>query len=136
MSRDENIAALSTIIPIVQRRDWSAMGAVLARNIVDHDPGDGEPPGLEGIKWYWRNFATAFPDFTSELVVLSADDDYVTMVVDHFGTHLGPYQGHAPTGRRISSIRSIHIVKFAKGLGVERWGSTDELEIFRQLGLA
>lgn len=135
MPRDENIAALSTIVPIVQRRAWHQLSEVIAPNVVDHDPAEGQPAGLEGIKWYWRAYTTAFPDFRAELVVLSADDDYATLVVQHFGTHTGEYLGHAPTGRTFS-IRSIHVVKFAGGLVVERWGAGDILGLLRQLGLA
>lgn len=134
MSRDDNIAALSTIVPIAQRRAWGELGEVIAPNVVDHDPLEGQPPGLDGVKWYWRNWEAAFPDFRSELVVLSADEDYVTIVIRHFGTHTGEFQGHAPTGRTFS-IRTIQVVKFAGGLVVERWGAADVLGLLRQLGL-
>jgi predicted ester cyclase len=134
MSRDDNIAALSTIVPIAQRRAWDQLDEVIAPNVVDHDALEGQPPGLAGVKWYWRNWAAAFPDFRAELVVLSADEDHVTMVIQHFGTHTGVFQGHAPTGRTFS-IRTIEVVKFAGGLVVERWGAADMLGLFRQLGL-
>ena len=134
MSRDENIAALSTIVPIVQRRAWDQLDEVIAPNVVDHDPDEGQPPGSAGIKWYWRNYTAAFPDFRAELVALSADDDYATLVVQHFGTHTAEYEGFAPTGRPFS-IRSIHVVKFADGLVVERWGAGDMLGLRQQLGL-
>ena len=135
MSRDDNIAALSTVVPIAQRRDWDRLDELIAPNVVDHDPAEGQPPGLEGVKWYWRAWAAAFPDFRSELVVLSADEDFVTLVIQHFGTHTGEFRGHAPTGRTFS-IRTIQVTKFAGGLVVERWGATDELGLLRQVGLA
>lgn len=134
MSRDDNIAALSTIVPLVQRRDWSRLDEVIHRDVVDHDAVPGQPPGLEGIEWYWRNWTASFPDFRAELVALSADDACVTLVIQHFGTHTGEFQGHAPTGRTFS-IRAIQVAKFADGLVVERWGMNDTLGLARQLGL-
>jgi predicted ester cyclase len=135
MSKADNIAAVSTIMPMIQMRDWHRLDEVLAPNIVDHDPAEGQPPGLDGIKWFWRKYTTAFPDLTFDLVVLSADEDYVTLVIRHFGTHTGEWQGHAATGRRFS-IRGIQFVKFANGRIVERWGSSDMLGLLQQLGLA
>jgi steroid delta-isomerase-like uncharacterized protein len=135
MSRDDNIAALSTMVPIVQRRAWDRFEEVIAPDVVDHDPAEGQPAGLEGIQWYWRNYTTSFPDFRAELVVLSADEDYATLVVQHRGTHLADFLGHPPTGRSFS-VRSIHVVRFAHGRIVERWGATDVHGLLRQLGLA
>jgi len=134
MSRDDNIATLSTIVPIAQRRDWDRLDEAVAADVVDHDPIEGQPPGLEGVKWAWRRFTTGFPDFRFELVVLHADEDYVTAVVRVWGTHTGEYRGHAPTGRTFS-IRLIHIARFAGGLIVERWGAMDVHGLLRQLGL-
>lgn len=50
------------------------------------------------------------------------------------GTHQGEFQGIAPTGRRIE-VRGVQIGRFENGKIVERWGSTDELGIMRQLGV-
>jgi hypothetical protein len=64
---------------MVQIRDFNRFDEVIARNVVDHDPEAGQPPGLDGIKWYWRNFTTSFPDFRAEIDVLTAGEDHVTM---------------------------------------------------------
>ena len=53
--------------------------------------------------------------------------------VDTAGTHEGDFQGVAPTGRRIEA-RGVQIARFADGEIVERWGSSDELGIMRQIG--
>jgi predicted ester cyclase len=134
MSRDDNIAALSVILPIAQRRDWDRLDEAFAPDVVDHDAVEGQPPGLEGLKWYWRNFTAAFPDFRTAPVVLSADEDYVTLVARFSGTHTGEYRGHAPTGRTFS-VHMIQVVRFAGGHIVERWGGLDALGLLQQLGL-
>lgn len=135
MSRDDNIAAISTVVPMAQRRDWDRLDEVIAPDVVDHDPVEGQPPGLEGVKWFWRNWTKAFPDFRARLVALSADDEYVTLVLQLLGTHSGEFQGHAPTGREFS-IHSIQVTKLSGGLVVEHWGALDTLGLLRQLGLA
>jgi predicted ester cyclase len=135
MSKEENIAVQSLAGPIAEARDWDRLGEVFAPDLVDHDPADGQPPGVEGLKWYWRRFTTAFPDFAFVPEVLSADDEYVTLVTRVSGTHTGEFEGHAPTGRKFS-IRSMQTSKFAGGRVVERWGASDTFGLLRQLGLA
>ena len=43
--------------------------------------------------------------------------------------------GHAPTGKRFT-VRNVQVLQIVDGKRVERWGSTDELGILQQLGLA
>ena len=62
-------------------------------------------------------------------------DDNVAFAYTLTGTHDGPFQGHDATGRKIE-VRGMQISRFADGLLVERWGSSDELGIMSQLGLA
>lgn len=135
MSRDDNIATLAQVGPIAQTQNWGRLGEVYAPNVVDHDPAEGQPPGLAGIKRYWRNFTAAFPDLKFDPRAVCADDDYVTLVAEMFGTHKGEWQGHAPTGRTFS-VRMIQTTRFADGLVVERWIVVDLLGLLRQLGLA
>lgn len=134
MSKEDNIATQSLAGPIAEARDWDRLGEVFAEDFVDHDPAKDQAPGLDGIKAYWRGFTESFPDFAFAPEVLSADDDYVTLVARVSGTHTGDFHGHAPTGRKFS-VRTIQTTKFAGGRVVERWGTTDELGLLQQLGL-
>lgn len=43
--------------------------------------------------------------------------------------------GHAATGKKVS-VRGLQISTFKGGKLVERWGSSDQLGILTQLGLA
>lgn len=133
MSKEDNIAAMSILLPIAQRREWDHLGDTFAPNVVDHGRLEGQPPGLAGVKWFWRSFAAGFPDFKTAPVALSADEDFVSLVADFSGTHTGEYLGHAPTGRRFS-IQLVQIVRFADRRIVEVWGGIDSLKILRQLG--
>ena len=134
MPRDENIAAVALAGPIAQMHAWDRLGEVFAPDVVDHDAAEGQPPGLAGMKWFWRNLTAAFPDLRFDPVVLSVDDDYATLVAEMYGTHAGIWQGHAPTGRKFS-IRFIQTTRLADGIAVESWRAIDSLGLLRQLGL-
>jgi predicted ester cyclase len=49
------------------------------------------------------------------------------------GTHQGEFQGISPTGKKVK-ISGIQIGRFEDARIVERWGSSDELSILKQLG--
>lgn len=134
MTRMGNLTTAALAGPIAQTQDWERLGEIYASYVVDHDPIEGQPRGLDGIKWRWRNFTKAFPDLRYEVILLSADEDYVTQVAQLSGTNTGEFKGHAPTGRKFS-IRMIQTAKFANDRVVERWGLIDVHELLRQLGL-
>jgi predicted ester cyclase len=50
------------------------------------------------------------------------------------GTHDGEFQGVAPTGKSFK-VSALQLARFEDGLCVERWGSTDELGMMKQLGI-
>jgi predicted ester cyclase len=122
------------VTQILGPRDWERFGEVFAEGFIDHDPDEGQPAGPEGITWFWENFSGAFPDFVLAPNLISADDEYVTLVSEISGTHTGEYFGHAPTGRKFQ-IRSLQTFKFANGRVVERWGSSDTLRLEQELEL-
>jgi predicted ester cyclase len=76
---------------------------------------------------------TAFPDLYIAVEKLIADEDTVAFAYTVTGTHQGDFQGIAPTGKRIKA-RGVQLSRFENGLMVERWGSSGELGILKQLG--
>jgi predicted ester cyclase len=134
MSREENVAAQLIGGEIAVSHDVSRFDEVMAADVVDHDLAVGQAPGVEGIKDYWRELFESFPDLKLDVDVFLADEEYVTLVYRLSATHLGNYMGHPPTGKRFE-VRSLQVGKFANGLMVERWGSTDVLGILTQLAL-
>jgi len=57
----------------------------------------------------------------------------VAMAYTIHGTHKGTFLGIAPTGKTVTA-RGVQIARFESGRIVERWGSSDELGIVKQLG--
>jgi len=67
------------------------------------------------------------------LETLVADEDSIAIAYTLTGTQNGRLMGIPPTGRRMK-IRGVQISKFKDGRMIERWGSSDELGMLRQLG--
>ena len=134
-ARDRNLEAQQTLGEILGGKSLDRLGEVFADDVVDHDPAPDQPAGLEGIRAFWRDFFTAFPNADITPLVVSADDENVTVVLDIHATHTGVFLGHEATGEKFTA-RGIQVARFADGKIVERWGATDELGILTQLGLA
>ena len=130
-----NIAAQEAFGEAVNTGNLEAFDTLVAPNCVDHDPAPGQADGPEGFKGFFSEMRTAFPDLAVAVETLVADDDQVAFAYTLTGTHNGPFQGHDATGKSFS-VRGVQISKFEDGRMTERWGSSDELGIMTQLGLA
>ena len=105
-------------------------------DFTDHDAADGQPDDGSGIAWFWEQFGKAFTDIEREDVETIATPTKVITISTLAGTHTGEWMGHTPTGRRFTGIRNVQVIGFRDGRASERWGSTDQLGILQQLGLA
>jgi len=65
---------------------------------------------------------------------LVADDDHVSIAYTLTGSHEGDFMGLAATGKTIE-VRGVQIARCENAQIVERWGSSDELGILKQLGV-
>ena len=52
------------------------------------------------------------------------------------GTHVGPWLGHAATGRRFERVAEVYFFRVVNGRIVRAWGLEDVPERLRQLGLS
>lgn len=128
-----NMAAQEKLGEIVNSKAFDRLGEVFANNVVDHDPAPDQGPGVAGFQAFFTTLNSAFPDFQIGVDSIVADDDQVAIAYHLEGTHEGDFQGIAPTGKRIQA-RAAQVARFSDGKIVERWGSTDELGIVKQLG--
>lgn len=135
MSRGANIAAQEHLAENINAGDVDTAVESFAEDAVDHDAADGQGPGREGFKTFFQLLTTAFPDANIEPAHMVADDEHVSIAYTLRGTHQGEFHGLEPTGRKIE-VRGVQIGRFEDGKIVERWGSSDELGILRQLGKA
>jgi len=133
MAKQENITAQQRMGEAINSGDLDALDDVMSPDVVDHDPAPDQGAGPEGFKQFFTMMRSAFPDLHVEVEHLVADDENVAFAYRVTGTHEGDFQGIAPTGKRIAA-RGLQISRFADGRITERWGSSDEAGIMKQLG--
>jgi predicted ester cyclase len=80
-------------------------------------------------------FRRSFPDVHMRVVSLVAEDDVVAGRFSCSATHLGPWQGHPPTGRRFMDVAEVYFFSFRDGRIAAMWGLEDNAERLLQLGL-
>ncbi len=110
------------------------LAEILADDFVAHRAsGVGEFTATEALERY-REFHVGLPDVvvTVERVVVEQDTVAVLWVAK--GTHLGEFDGVAPTGRS-AHWEGITMVRVACGLVAEVWTGSDGLGLRQQLGI-
>ena len=132
-TRESSIQATEKFGELVNGGRFDAFPEVVAPDCHDHDPAPGQHMGPEGYKAFFTELRTAFPDMQVEVKKLVADGDSVAFAYTLTGTHQGDFNGHKPTGKAIK-VRGMQIGRFVDGKMVERWGSSDELGILKQIG--
>jgi steroid delta-isomerase-like uncharacterized protein len=82
---------------------------------------------------YYDLWWKAFPDVTIEIKRLVASGEWVICENVATATHLGPFLGLAPTGRRVTQ-HLCALIRVRDGKMVEETVYYDQLERIRQLG--
>jgi len=78
-------------------------------------------------------FRRAFPDLAVDTVLLISEGDLIAVRATGRGTHLGPFQGIAPT-RRSWTATCSSFYRVEAGAIVEAWVNWDLLAILEQIG--
>jgi len=133
MSQQDNLATNTRLGEAVSSGDFAAFDQVFAPRVIDHDPAPGQGPGPQGFRTFFTMLRSAFPDLRVSVDRLVQNETDVAMAYTIHGTHKGEFAGIAPTGKAITA-RGVQVARFENGLIVERWGSSDELGILKQLG--
>ena len=98
-----------------------------------HHADGGGDLGLKAMKAFAHEFGTGLPDFHDTIDLQLAEDDLVATRSTSQGTHTGPFQGMAPTGKQLSWTGMV-IDRVKDGRIVESWGNWDMLGMLQQLG--
>ena len=133
MSADENKALIRRIVTLFTKETIDEYLSHYAPDAKLHFLPPGLPPGREGAKLFYQMFLSAFPDARVRVDNLTAEGDRVaeTFVLD--GTHTGPFQGIAPTGKRVK-VTGLTLMRIQNGQIVERWSEADFLGLMQQIG--
>lgn len=133
MSKESSLAALTTFAEAVSTGNFDLFDQVVSPDCVDHDPAPGQVAGPAGYRMFFGGMRAAFPDMQVALETAVQDEDTIAFAYTLTGTHTGPLQGIPASGKKIK-IRGLQISKFKEGKMTERWGSSDELGLLKQIG--
>jgi steroid delta-isomerase-like uncharacterized protein len=116
----------------LNRRDLDALDDLVAPDIVRHEA--GAVPGQASLKETLRLYHVGFPDLAHTIESVAVDGGLVWVRTRTAGTHLGPFLGHPPSGRRFAATgQSVYRVD--AGMIREIWAVFDTLSMLQQLGL-
>lgn len=133
MSKDTNKALVKRFYEAVDAGDVSVVQELFAPEWINVDPALPPLSGLEGAARLISMFTASFPDFTSRLDILVAEDGRVAVHAVHTGTHQGDFMGIPPTGRRVT-VTANGIYTCRDGKIVENRVVFDALGLLQQLG--
>jgi predicted ester cyclase len=130
---DEHKETYRRNIEAIGRNDPEALDPLVTPDVVDHNPGPDQPPGIDGFKEWIRAVKTSFPDLEATVEEVIGEGDKVAGRVTWRGTHRGEFMGLPSTNREVS-FQAFHVVRFLGGLAAEWWGNADLVGALRQLG--
>jgi steroid delta-isomerase-like uncharacterized protein len=121
-TEDNNKMTLRRFFEAIDLKDVTSLDRFVSTSYVDHNPPPmpGLPSGLDGLKYSFAAFVTAFPDSTHTIEDLFADGDKVVARVVGRGTHQAEFMGAPPSGRQVA-MEGIAIYRFENGKIVEKW---------------
>lgn len=106
---------------------------LLTPDHVTHDPMTPSR-GLKEVRDSIGKSRAAFPDLRCEIDELLSVGDRVVTRFHYSGTHKNPFEGIAPTGRRVSGT-GISIQRFQGDRIQETYTNWDALGLMQQLGV-
>ena len=109
-----------------------AMDQFCDPGFVNHSPGPGLPPTLEGSKQFHRMLFTALPDLHMTIQHQAAAGVKVWTHKTAAGTPRGALEGGATTGKPVS-WKIIEIMTIRGGKVTEHWVAADIMGLMQQL---
>jgi predicted ester cyclase len=121
VSLEENKALSTRVAQAISAGDLDALDELMA------------PELAEEFKRDIAEIRRAFPDYAGTNVEQIAEGEKVASRFVFLGTHLGEFEGVAPTGKRVEFI-GHSIDRVVEGKIVESWVEVDMLGVMQQLG--
>jgi steroid delta-isomerase-like uncharacterized protein len=113
--------------------DLRTLEETTAPSFIDHNPLEGQLPGVNGTKQASAIYRSAFPDAKIFVEDTIAEADKVVIRWSGYATHKGPFLDVPATNKRVI-LQGITIFRVVKGRVAEQWGELNLLSILRQLG--
>jgi predicted ester cyclase len=113
---------------------WDSLATLIASDFIDHDPDQGQKPGLDGLKAQFAQYRSTFPDMKLDLKDVLLDGDIAMTRVEITGTMNGKMGDMPPNGKKMD-VQMFEKLRFKDGKMVERWGVFDSMKMMTQLGM-
>jgi predicted ester cyclase len=112
----------------INARDASACNALLTEDFVHN----GEPRGRDGQRAAVQAFLDAFSPLVHEILILFAEGDLVCAHQRWSGTQIGPFAGHAASGREVV-FTSTAILRIRDAQIAQAWDELDLAGLLAQI---
>ena len=124
---EEDKAIARRVYEIVSTGDFGRAGEIVDQDTPDNELLPDDPPArlIDTFKDTFKEAREGFPDLSITVEDLMAEGDRVAARVTMRGTHLGEFQGLAPTGKRVE-VGAIDMFRISGGKIVEHWGHADD----------
>jgi steroid delta-isomerase-like uncharacterized protein len=135
-SEDENEAlARRWFEDGLNQDDPSVFAEILAEEMIHHGNLFPDRPleGLEEVTNALFSIPAAFPDIQFTINAVITEGDLVVVRWTGTGTHLGEFQGIAPTGSSMT-YTGMNMFRVECGIIVEGWSEPDTISLLRQIG--
>src|SRR5258706_8040830 len=113
---------------------WDSLATIIASDYIEHNPDQGQKPGLDGLKAQFQQYYTTFPDMKMEVKGIAAEGDRVMTRVGITGTMTGKMGDAPPNGKKMD-VDMLEELRIKDGKMVERWGVFDAMKMMTQLGM-
>jgi len=130
MSEQSNKQLVLTYVDAFNRADIPALSALFTDDAFVYGVLGG---GLDRVVPIWRELHQAFAP-RLEVESMAAEGDTVAARYRERGRFVGPFRGHAPTGRSFELVAMEWFV-MKDGKIYRRWGVRDSASQSRQMGL-
>jgi predicted ester cyclase len=119
-------------VELIERRELNRVDDFFAPDFVSHNQPPGFPPGVDGVRRFFSEFAHALADLTVTIDVELAEGDLVALRTTTRGMHRGTLFGIPPSGRRLD-IDGTDIIRIEGERIVEHWGLTNTVGVIQQV---
>ncbi|GAB4424013.1 MAG: ester cyclase [Chloroflexi bacterium OHK40] len=134
MSTDANKELVRRFYQAVDAGDTAAVPELFDSAWRNVDPSLPPMEGLDGARALIGMLKAGFPDFSSRIELIAAEDERVAVRACHTGTHQGDFMGVPPTGRPVT-IHATGIFTCKDGKLIQNQVVFDAFGLLQQIGV-
>ncbi|HMG94421.1 MAG TPA: ester cyclase [Chryseolinea sp.] len=123
---EANLKTVRSFYEFMDKQESTSLEKLIGKDFALFFGSSEEPIRYSQIKPLIKEVYLAFPDYKHEIEIIFASGQYVTVKLDHIGTHTNTYMGIAPTGKKVS-YKSIFIFTLKDGLITDVHGVEESL---------